>query len=283
MLNTMFYSRLILLFCCSIFIGCISESAETIYVSNDIEAKEFYNQSLKSIIDSKCLSCHIYHLEGANKYDTFEKTKSNIVQMSGRINATSNIVMPPLNSVVLSIDEKNAFQEFLTILSSNEIGSSNKVKINWTAYKFPDFNSRAPVSGTFDEINFSLNNDYVNPVDILKDAIVTVNTAYVNVGNDAVKTQNVGVFFSNFTSEVKGTIVSHTETIALIRFTMNFIEQEVYFDITKEVDKIILSGEISDMNFFNWQEGYNALATVCGDYHQDKVWEDIKLIIEILL
>jgi hypothetical protein len=279
----MFYSRLILLFCSAIFIGCVSEITENIYVSNDVEAKEFYNQSLKPIIDSKCLSCHIYHIEGANRYDSYEKTKSNIIQMSGRINATSNIVMPPANSIALSIDEINAFQEFLTILNSNEIESSDKVKINWTAYKFPDFDSRAPVSGTFDEINFSLNNDYVNPEDILKDAIVTVKTGSVNVGDDADKIQNVSVFFSNFTPEIKGTIVSYTETSALINFTMNFIMQEISFDIIKEVDKIILSGEISDMNIFNWQEGYNALDLLCGDYHQDKVWEDIKLRIEILL
>ena len=267
--------------------GCISEQADSLYPSNDAAAQDFYNASLKEVIDNKCISCHIYHLEGNNRYDNFEKTKSNIVQMLDRINSNSNTVMPPADAPQLTDVEKNLFQEFLTILNSEtveDVPEKSKIQITWTAYKYPDFNNRSGVSGTFDEVTYQLNKDFETPIDILKDAEVIVNTGSVNVGgSESLRTQNVLRFFTAFTPEITGKITNYTQNRATIEFVMNNVKQSYAFEINNEEDKLILTGKIPNMNRFNWQAGYDALEKVCGELHQNKVWEDVDVSIEILL
>ena len=68
--------------------GCTSDSADQLYPTNDDAALVIYDQQLKTIIEDKCISCHLYHLEGANRYDSFDKTKSSIGQMVERITAS---------------------------------------------------------------------------------------------------------------------------------------------------------------------------------------------------
>ncbi len=268
-------------------VGCTSDSSESLYPTNDSAAKLLYDTSLKTVIDSKCISCHVYHLEGTNKYDSYEKTKSSLSQMLARINTNENTAMPPAGSPQLTEEEKQLFQQFRDILDSKraqEIPDSvaSRITVNWTAYKYPDFSARAPVSGAFDEITYNLNENFENPEDLLKDAIVTINTKSVNLGSDQ-RNQNVGAFFSFFTSEIKGKVDEYTATSAQITFTMNGIEQQHEFVLALEEGKIVLTGAIPDMNFFNWQNGYDRLNAVCGELHQQKVWEDIEVVIEILL
>ncbi|NQY28545.1 MAG: YceI family protein [Flavobacteriaceae bacterium] len=265
---------------CLLFINCTSESTEELYVRNDSAAKIEYNSRLKTIIGNKCISCHDYHLEGTNRYDTFEKTKSAISEMMARIYSTSNTTMPPEDSSELTFEEKLVFEDFYNALNNVE---TEAFAVTWTAYKYPDFNNRTPVSGTFDDIDYQLNDNYSNPIDILENATVTVNTSSVNVGGNEEKTQNTAYFFSFFSSDIVGVVNSYTEQNALISFTMNGLEQEVEFDVTIEAGKLILNGSVPDMNFFNWQNAYDELATVCGEYHQQKVWEDITVKIEIKL
>ncbi|PHS07559.1 MAG: hypothetical protein COA88_08530 [Kordia sp.] len=260
--------------------SCTSESAEELYVSNDATAKIVYNSKLKTIINNKCISCHDYHLEGTNRYNTYEKTKSAISEMMARIYSTSNTIMPPADASILTPEEKLVFEDFYNALNNIE---TEKFVVTWTAYKFPDFNNRASVSGTFGGIDYILNNEYSNPIDILENATVTINTTSVNVGGNDEKTQNTAYFFSLFTPEIVGIVNSYTVQKALITFSMNGIEQQVEFDITLEENKLILNGSVPDMNLFNWQSAYDGFATVCGEYHQQKVWEDITVKIEISL
>ena len=64
----------------SVFFGsCTSTNVEELYQTNDQEARQIYNSELKEVIENKCISCHIFHLEGTNRYDNFEKTKSSTV------------------------------------------------------------------------------------------------------------------------------------------------------------------------------------------------------------
>lgn len=279
----MSYSKLIILLLAITLCSCTADNAEKLYPTNDVEASLYYTTTLKSIIDSKCISCHHYHTEGANRYDTYEKTKSNISQMLGRINATSNIVMPPAESTQLTTEEKLAFTEFFNILNADSDEENQPIEISWTAYKYPDFDNRSPVSGTFDLITkATLNQNATTTLDILKNAVVEVNAWSVNVGNEPERTQNVLSFFKLFSNTITGTINSYNSENAIIAFKMNGIEQESDFAITIDEDVLILDGKIENMNIFNWQSAYNVLDDICGDYHENKVWEDIDITIKIM-
>lgn len=278
----MLYKRLIKTIVSILFtfviIGCTEDSAEKLYPTNDIEASAFYESNLKPIIQEKCISCHVYHLEGANRYDTYEKTKSSISQMIERINSNSNIVMPPADSAQLTDEEKQIFDEFINILNSND-NETARVDVAWTAYKYIDFDSRGPVSGNFDSIDYTLNiTDIENPEDILRDAEILIDASSVNVGDEPQRTGNVKLFFSVFTSEISGKIIEYTDTKAIISFTMNGVSiDNISFDIVLEEDQLMLIGSIPDMNLFNWKDGYDALESVCGDFHENKVWQDIDI------
>lgn len=262
--------------------GCTEDSAEGLYPTNDAEASAFYESNLKPVIEEKCISCHVFHLEGTNRYDTFEKTKSSIAQMLARINSNTNIIMPPADSAQLTEEEKETFEEFLNILTSNDVDDS-KIDVVWTAYKYFVFEDRGPVSGNFDTIEYTFNETPVNPEDILKDAEILIDATSVNVGDDAEKTSNVKMFFSFFTSEIVGKVISYTDSEATIEFTMNGVSIEVTLDVVLETDQLTLKGSIPDMSLFNWQEGYDALNSVCGEYHENKVWPDIDIEAKIKL
>ena len=281
------YRLKILFFSIWLITSCTSEQADTLYPTNDAAALEFYNNTLQPVIETKCISCHLYHLEGSNRYDNFEKTKSNIVQMLDRVNATSNIVMPPADAVQLTDTEKEHFQQFIDLLNSDENtpeAIDQRIKINWTAYKFPDFNNRSGVSGTFDDLTYQLNEDFENPVDILKDAVVTVNTGSVNIGGrESLRSQNVLQFFTAFTPNIEGKVINYNKNTATIEFKMNDITQSLNFRVTTDNEKLTLTGKVPNMNSFNWQAGYDALEKVCGEYHDNKVWEDVDVVIEVLL
>lgn len=275
--------KLIIVLGLLVMTGCTSEQADVEYPVNDAAAQEYYTTTLKQVIDNKCISCHIYHIEGNNRYDTYEKTKSNIVQMVSRISSTSNTVMPPADAVQLTQEESESFQTFLALLSVNEEEvPAARIQIEWTAYKYPDYDNRAGVSGTFDEISYELNENAIAPIDLLDNAKVTVNTSSVNVGNESERTTNVGTFFSAFTPDIIGDVISYDNNEVTILFEMNGITATETFDVVVNEDSLVLSGSIPDMNIFDWQLGYDALNSVCGDYHENKVWEDIDVTIVIL-
>ncbi len=279
--------KLVGLLLVSILIGCTKDSAEKLYATNDAAAEVLYETSLKSIIEEKCISCHIYHLEGTNRYDTYDKTKSAIDQMLERINATSNIVMPPADSAQLTDEEKAVFEDFLAILNTDvaeeeeEEDTDAVIAITWTAYKYPIFEDRAPVSGTFEKIEYTFNEDYESPIELLENAEVAIETSSVNVGDDSQKTSNVGLFFSTFTPSIQGEVVTYNDQEALINFTMNGISLNIPFEITVETDHLLLKGSIPNMSLFDWEDAYIALDNVCGAFHDNKVWEDIDVEVQI--
>lgn len=274
-----------LIFLC-LLMGCTSENAEDLYPTNDEVAQAFYENTLKSIIEEKCISCHIYHLEGTNRYDTYDKTKAAIGIMLERIRKNDNTVMPPPDSKALTQDEKEAFAKFIDLLNTTtEEKEQQVVAIEWTAYKYPIFEQRVGVSGSFKKISYELNDNFENPLDILDTAKVVITTESVNVGDNPERASNVGQFFKNFTPTIAVNIISYTDSQAIISITMNQITQEVLLDLqySEAEKKIELSGKIPDLSLFNWENGYNALEEVCGVYHQNKVWPDvdIKAVINI--
>lgn len=275
--------KIVVSFTVLLIAGCKSESADLLYTTNDEEAKALYTSELQSIIEEKCISCHIYHLEGLNRYDSYDKTKAAISTIIQRVNAADNSIMPPADSAPLTTDEMDLFNEFLSVLNSK--GTTNEtdepilpVQINWTAYKYPI--NREGVGGTFDDVEYSFNTDYRNIVDLLNNATITINTSSVNVSNnEPLRTGNVGMFFEYFTSEIIGTVISYSETEAIVEFEMNNITNEVSLSVSVSEDEstITLSGAIENMEVFNWQEGYNALEDVCGEFHEYVLWPDIDI------
>ncbi len=285
--NKLKYISISIKVCILFFVtGCISENAEELFPTNDAEATLIYENSLKSIIENKCINCHNFHLEGSNRYDNFEKTKSSISQMLERINSNSNISMPPDESPQLSEDEKLVFQEFLAVLNSDGGEppiEEEKIILTFTAYKYPIFEERGGVSGTFRNIQYQFNQDYTEPLDMLKDADVRIITNSVDIdGEEGLRTMNVGKhFFAFFSPIIEGRVVSYNDTEAIISFTMNDNTQNVNLDVSIENNKLMLSGTIEDMNLFNWEDSYKELETVCGEFHMNKVWPDIDIKLEI--
>lgn len=278
--NKLEYPHICLAICVLFLVtGCVSENAEELFSTNDAEATVIYDNSLKSILENKCINCHNYHLEGTNRYDNFEKTKSSIGQMLERINATSNISMPPDGSPQLTEEEKLVFQEFFDILNSDDEPEEEVIALTFTAYKYLLFEERDGVTGTFNTIQYDLNEDYTKPIDMLSDAQVTIETSSVDIdGVDGLRTMNVGTnFFAFFSPTIVGQVINYNETEATITFTMNNTSQDVNFDVSIEENVLVLRGTIIDMNLFNWMDAYAQLETVCGDFHENKVWPDVDL------
>lgn len=276
--------------------SCRTESAETLFETNDEAAQAFYESDLQAIIEAKCTSCHQgYHSSGDKNYDTFENTKNNISLILQRVNAGDGSIMPPVDpdTEPLTDDELAAFNEFLEILTSDSDGelveeeveeAEVPLQVNWTAYKYPDrFSANregAGVGGTFDEITYQFNTNYTNIIDILDNATINITTSSVNVANnEPERTGNVAMFFAAFTPDITGTVLSYTDTEAVVEFKMNGVTEEVVLNVyANEEDNVIsLYGKIADMALFNWEDGYNELEEVCGDYHENKLWPDVDI------
>ncbi len=260
--------------------GCVSENAEELFPTNDVAATAIYDSSLKSIIENKCINCHVYHLEGTNRYDTYEKTKSSIGQMLERINATSNISMPPDESPQLTEEEKLVFLDFFNVLNSDDDSEDDdEIKLTFTAYKYPIFEERVGVSGTFRNIQYQLNEDYTEPIHMLQDATVNIETSLIDLdGPEGLRTMNIkNHFFAFFSPSITGQVISYNETEAIISFTMNNNTHDVNFNVSIEDDKLVLKGTIDDLNLFNWTDAYDELEVVCGELHENKVWPDLDL------
>ncbi len=277
---------ILMLIILSIMIGCSNDSEEDLKINEEPnkEAELFYQNNLKPIIESKCISCHTYHKVGASRYDSYQKTKPAIHEMLKRIEAKTINMMPPEEVTQLTIEEKQVFQRFLDKLNLEEEEVDRKINVQWTAFKYPDFNSRVSVSGNFDEMDYVFNEDYgEKPVDILKNAEVTIKAESVNVENNEERSKNIRYFFSFFTTIIKGKITKYDIEKAHVNFEMNGIIKEVIFDISINDSELFLNGVIPDMNLFNWEKAYSKLNEVCGEYHQNKLWNDIAIEIKIRL
>jgi len=285
-INYIIKSTFIVIFS-TFFSSCISENAEELFPTNDEAANAVYEESLKSILENKCINCHNFHLEGTNRYDNFEKTKASIGLMLERINADSNLSMPPDGSPQLTDEEKLVFQEFFDVLNSEEEEEEEEeedaILLTFTAYKYPEFEERGGVSGTFADIEYQFNEDYTEIIDMLDGAEATIETSSVDIdGLDGLRSGNVGTyFFANFSSTIEAEVIEYDESEATIRITMNDNTSDVTFDIEIVDDALVLNGTIEDMNVFDWQDAYDSLETICGDFHMNVVWPDVDLQLSI--
>ena len=279
--------KLILIYLIGIFfnIGCVSESSDKLFPSNDAEARVVFDEQLSTILNAKCLSCHNFHSEGSSRYDSFDKTKSAISNIIKRINATDNAIMPPLGEAVLTTAEKQVFENFLSILNSEPDVNveASKCAIFWTAYKYEDFDTRVGVSGTFDEVFYNLNNNAEKTIDLLANANIIINTASVNIDDkEGVRTTNVkSAFFAFLEPTITGKVIEYNEKEAVVALSLNGINKQMVFDVTEKDDHLLLKGKIEDLGFFKWDQAFDELNKVCGEFHENKLWPDIDINVRI--
>jgi hypothetical protein len=205
--------------------------------------------------------------------------------------ADANTLMPPRSAAVLTEAEKAVFRTFYEQLQEPVArlqpiqNPDYQVVLTWTAYKFPDSVNRIGVSGTFDKIYINYKTTQAASIyDYLQDCEIIINTSTANIGNDPVKNNNIrNHFFRFFTPVIHGQVLNvneHTKK-ATVRFTLNGIAREVLFSIAEVNKDLIFTGTLPDINAFGAQPALNALQTVCGELHQNKVWPDISLRAEI--
>lgn len=266
--------------------SCTKENVEEKYFSGSDDAVAHYNEKLKPILVQKCFSCHNYHSSPGSKYDTYAKAAGAANEMFRRISSsTPNEVMPVPSSSRLTEEEKEIFYRFLEMVNGGKQPATYKVSLLWTAFKFPEFNDRVGVSGTFDEIFISYKNTTANNVyDYLKDAEILINSSSVNIGNDSLKNTNLrNHFFKYFTPTIycKVIDVNPSQGKAMVKVTINGISEQIHFTMKENSEDLIFTGKIEDINSFQAGGALNALQAVCGVHHRNKVWADINLRAEI--
>lgn len=267
--------------------SCEKSNVETAFFE-DAPGKDFYVQNISPLLESKCFNCHNYHNTSTSRYDTYLKASGAINQIVNRVTSSNpNAVMPPLGGgETLTNDEIDMLLMFKELIESDGVSSESVIDLQWTAYKFPGFDDRVGVSGSFDEIFYSFKNlDANNIYSFLVDAEITINTSSVNVGNDTEKNNNLRYNFFNVFSPVihcKAIEFDELTREANVEITMNGITEQILFLIQDDGENIKFTSTLKNI-IDDWGAGYglDLLNIVCGDYHQGVVWPDIDLSLEI--
>lgn len=86
-----------LLFIATIAISCSKEDPAPDDTTNPPEngnatelkaAEDYFNASVKSIVDAKCISCHTgHHSSGSSNYSTFANARAGATNMYNRVNS----------------------------------------------------------------------------------------------------------------------------------------------------------------------------------------------------
>lgn len=158
------------------------------------------------------------------------------------------------------------------------------IEIGWIAYKYPVFEERVGVSGTFNDYEIGFINKSEDIIEKLTYAEISIPTSSVMVGDHETRTSNVyNYFFKYFTTRIRGRINSIDETEAMVAITINGITQNIPFSVSIDKAKcnIVFNGSIENINPFGAEIAFNRLNEVCGEFHNDFVWSDID--IEILV
>jgi len=263
-------------------VSCLTENAEDKFIANgQFEQKKFFDDHVLTILESKCNSCHDYHNSPSSEYRSFEKTSGNINNILKRVNDANPInIMPPTDASPLSISEVQSLVEFKNLL--DEGFTDLRVTLNWTAFKFPGFNTRAAVYGSFNEISW-IASPGTTIYDKLKNSELNIFTNSVNVGGSTVKSETLrDHFFRHLQPVIHCSIHTLDQEIAVAKVIINGIEQQLILNISMEDNTLRLHGVLEDLGYFDTDIAFDNLELVCGDLHQNTVWPDVEveLIIE---
>ena len=271
------------------FLSCESENVEEKFFG-DAPGKEHYNLNVAPLLDAKCFSCHTYHNTPTTRYDTYLSAAGAIDQIVTRVTATNASIMPPVGGgTPLTAQEIEILKEFQRQVSEDMQPSDElELKLEFTAYKYPNFDDRDGVGGTFNEIYYSYKHEEANDIySYLTDAEITITTSSVNLANnDPLRSGNVREnFFSVFTPVIhcKVLSISQSDKKAMVEISMNNFTRQVDFNIEDNGMDIHFRGKLDDIiNDWGAMPALEKLAEVCGDYHEGKVWPDVDLEMSIL-
>ncbi|MGJ8661931.1 MAG: YceI family protein, partial [Bacteroidota bacterium] len=152
--------------------------------------------------------------------------------------------------------------------------------MEWTAFKFTD---KAPVKGTFTEINIDGTLESDDPMALLSSLRFSIPVTSVSSQNEDRDGKIVENFFGTInTKDLTGKVVNLGEDgMAVLGITMNGVTKNVNGKYTFENDKFDFSATI-DVAMWDAMPGIKALNTICKDLHTgadgvSKLWSEVDL------
>lgn len=152
----------------------------------------------------------------------------------------------------------------------------------WTAYKFTD---KLGVSGTFDSIVFDTKNNSGPIEKLLKEAEMTIPTAFVNSANEIRDPKLRIAFFKVFnTDTIKGKILYAENGNGALELKMNNLTNDVEYTYHLENDTLFLNTHF-DLMQWNGEAALKSLNKECYDLHKgvdgiSKLWPDVAVSIK---
>ena len=158
--------------------------------------------------------------------------------------------------VVVSPDsmlENKASENIILDDGAQGVSSTYTLKKNATSMRFTGykFDTQTPVSGTFDDVDFSFAKTSGSLEDILSGAKVTINTSSVNSANAARDLNFNSAFFNHFSQTITASIVKIDTTNSRIDIdiTMNDTTVPSSFSYSVVGTKLTANGLIDVLQF----------------------------------
>lgn len=155
----------------------------------------------------------------------------------------------------------------------------NQAKVEWTAFKTKE---KAPVKGSFSEIQYKFGKKTDNLTQILEGATATINGLSVDLG-DSLKNENVKKYFFmklNKQDSIKVTFKNVIEgegkgsLLATVRMNGKNVKVPMQYEIK---DGIFEVQGVMDILEFGAMEAFKALAIHCHDFHEGLTWTQVEI------
>lgn len=158
--------------------------------------------------------------------------------------------------------------------------NDGSTSMEWTAFKFTE---KAPVKGTFTEINIEGTKESDDPMTILSTMRFSIPVNSVSSQNEDRDGKIVKSFFGTINTErLTGKVVNlGSDGTAVLGITMNGVTKNVDGKYTFENNKFDFSATI-DVALWNAIPGIEALNTICKDLHTgadgvSKLWSEVDI------
>lgn len=156
-------------------------------------------------------------------------------------------------------------------------------ELNWTSYKFM---SKAPVGGTFNEINIDNPGKLNDPMAVIEQLSFSIPIASVETKNEDRNGKIARLFFGSMsnTENITGKVVSINDEKVTISIMMNDVNKELELDYSLENETFKFETVI-DVVDWNGQEGITALNNECAELHtntaegetEPKLWSEVAI------
>lgn len=157
---------------------------------------------------------------------------------------------------------------------------STSTVFGWTAYKT---NAKAPVSGTFNEIEITGETSSDNGIALIESLKFSMKTASVETQNPERNGKIASFFFGTInTQSIDGRVKKLKDNgKAIIEVSMNGMKSDIEGDYTFVDGKFTFDTTV-DVKIWNALSGIQALNTVCKELHTgedgvSKLWSEVAL------